>query len=328
MVRSAVFPHQAGPVEAKDHRQVLQGDIVYDIIVRALRETGVDVAEGFHAGGGEAGGKGDGMAFFDAHVKEAVREGGLQAVHAAAGGHGGGDTHHVRVPAGQVCKDLPEDILVAVGGIHRLDALAGGGVEAAGSMPGGRIGLRRGIAAAFAGVNMQQTRPVQVLQAFQCIGQLAQIVPVNGPEITETQRLEQGAAASPHQVGLGVDDLFLHPVTRFSLPEGVPDGVLEFVVERVRGYLQQVVVQAANVFVDGNVVVVQDNQDIRLGGACVVQAFPGQATGEGAVANDGDGLIPAAGEACGLCKAQRGRKPSRVRFFRKSSRRPVRILWA
>ena len=153
---------------------------------------------------------------------------------------------------------------------------------------------------------MQQTRSAQVFQALKGIDKLLQIVPVDGAEIAEAQRLEQGAAAPPHQVGLGVDDALLHPVARFALSQRVPDFVLEPVVERVCGYLQEVVVQAANVLVDGDVVVVQDNEDIGLGRTGVVQAFPGQAAGEGAVADDCDGLFPAAGEMRRLRKAQRG----------------------
>lgn len=73
------------------------------------------------------------------------------------------------------------------------------------------------------------------------------------------------------------------------------------------GHLQEVIVYATLVGVDGNVVVVKYDEDIGLGGACIVQAFPGQAAGEGTVSDDGDGLVLAALQACRFGKTKGGR---------------------
>ncbi len=63
--------------------------------------------------------------------------------------------------------------------------------------------------------------------------------------------------------------------------------------------------QAAGSRVDGDVVVVQDDEEVRLGGAGIVQAFPGEAAGQGAVADEGDRPFPGALDPGRLGKAER-----------------------
>ena len=62
--------------------------------------------------------------------------------------------------------------------------------------------------------------------------------------------------------------------------------------------------QAAGGLVDGDVVVVQDHQEVRLRGAGVVQALPGEAAREGAVADEGHRALLRAGEAGRLGEAE------------------------
>ena len=70
----------------------------------------------------------------------------------------------------------------------------------------------------------------------------------------------------------------------------VPDAFLELVVAPVGGDFQQVVVQGADVLVDGDLVVVENDEQVCVQAAGVVDAFEGQAAREGAVADDGDGV--------------------------------------
>lgn len=47
LVGGAVLSDYAGPVQGKDHRQVHQADLVKDLVVSPLKESGVDGHQGF-----------------------------------------------------------------------------------------------------------------------------------------------------------------------------------------------------------------------------------------------------------------------------------------
>ncbi len=72
MVRGAIWAGQSGAVQHESHRQVLQGDFLEDLIVASLQERTVDIHDRPQAGLGLTGGKGNGVGFADAHVKEAI----------------------------------------------------------------------------------------------------------------------------------------------------------------------------------------------------------------------------------------------------------------
>jgi hypothetical protein len=75
VVRGSIGTGQSAAIQAEDHMQVLQGHIMHHLIVGALHERAVDVAERHHALGGHARGEGDRVLFGDAHVEGAVRHG-------------------------------------------------------------------------------------------------------------------------------------------------------------------------------------------------------------------------------------------------------------
>ena len=55
--------------------------------------------------------------------------------------------------------------------------------------------------------------------------------------------------------------------------------------EQIAAFLQLPAVQGSRAFVDGNAVVIQNNQDIRVGGSRVVKSFKSHASRDGAVAD-------------------------------------------
>ena len=313
MVRRAVLPYQPRTVEAQDDRQVLEGDIMDDLIVGPLGEGRIDVAERLQAAGRQPRRKSHGVFLFDAHIEETFGEGFLENGHAAAGSHGGGDPHDFCILPRKVREHLPEDILVAVRRISGLHPLSGGGVELAGGMPGGGIGLGRSVSFAFFRNDVQEPGALEVPQAYQRIPHLGKVVSVDGTEVPETQGLEDGAAGSAHQGGFGVRHPLLDPVAELAVAEPVPDLFFHLVVGMGGRDFQEIVVQAAGGGVDGDVVVVQDDQQVRLRGAGIVQALPGQATGQGAVADQGDRPLPGALDAGRLREAE-GRGNGRGRM--------------
>ena len=69
VVRWAVGADYATAVQTENNVQVLDRHVVDDLVVGALHETRVDVAERHLALGGHAGTEGDGVLFSNAHVK-------------------------------------------------------------------------------------------------------------------------------------------------------------------------------------------------------------------------------------------------------------------
>ena len=65
--------------------------------------------------------------------------------------------------------------------------------------------------------------------------------------------------------------------------------------------------EAAEIAVNGDVVVVEDYKDIGLGGAGIVKALPGKAARHCTVSYHGNGLVSGARYPCGFGKTQRGR---------------------
>ena len=63
---------QAAAVDGEDHRQVLQGHVVDQLVVGALQEGRIDRDDRLQALAGEAGGEGDGMLLGDADIEVAV----------------------------------------------------------------------------------------------------------------------------------------------------------------------------------------------------------------------------------------------------------------
>jgi len=67
----AVGADQSGAVEGEAHRQLLDGDVVHDLVVAALKECGIDRGEGLHPLAGEARGEGDAVLLGDANRSSA-----------------------------------------------------------------------------------------------------------------------------------------------------------------------------------------------------------------------------------------------------------------
>ena len=66
-------PHQTGPVDGEQYRQLLQRYIVDQLVVGTLQEARVDGDHRLLVGDGETGGEGDCVLLGDGHVEVAIR---------------------------------------------------------------------------------------------------------------------------------------------------------------------------------------------------------------------------------------------------------------
>ena len=111
MVRWAVGADYATSVQAEDYVQVLNRHVVDDLVVGALHEARVDVAERHLALGGHAGTEGDGVLFSDAHVERPVGHLSEHVLQRAAGWHRWGHAYHAGVLLRQLDDAVPEYVL-------------------------------------------------------------------------------------------------------------------------------------------------------------------------------------------------------------------------
>ena len=78
LVAGAVLAHEAGPVDADDHRRIVLADVVDDLVEGALEERGVERDDGPLAAEREARGERHRVLLGDAHVVHPVRERGAE----------------------------------------------------------------------------------------------------------------------------------------------------------------------------------------------------------------------------------------------------------
>ena len=74
VVGRSVLAHKAGTVEGERDGKVLEAEIVNHLVVRPLREGGIDGGHGVHAFDGKPAGKGDAVGLGNADVEETIRD--------------------------------------------------------------------------------------------------------------------------------------------------------------------------------------------------------------------------------------------------------------
>lgn len=106
----AILTHQTGPVHRQQHVQLLDGDIMYQLIVGALQEGGVDRQYRFHPLTGQPGGQSSGVLLGDRHIKIALRVALGKRHQIGAFAHGRGDAHQTRVLGRGITQPAAENI--------------------------------------------------------------------------------------------------------------------------------------------------------------------------------------------------------------------------
>ena len=96
-MRRAILSHHSGTVEAERHGQMLQCHVVYDLVIRALREGRIDVAERSESARCQSCGERDCVLLLYTHVEETRGHPFGKEVHPTAGSHCGSDTDNTAV---------------------------------------------------------------------------------------------------------------------------------------------------------------------------------------------------------------------------------------
>ena len=245
------------------------------------------------------------MLLGNADVEIALREALLELDHARALAHGRRDADQARVLRRHVAQPLTEDLGKAELGRHRRLLQPDLGVELARAVVGHRIGLGQLVALALFGYHVQELRSLEVLDVFQRRNEGVQVVPVNRADVVEAELFKQRRR---HHHALGV---FFQPLGEFEqrwrpLEHGLAH-VLGGGVELAAHELRQITVQRPHGRADAHIVVIQDDQQIAVGHAGVVQRLKRHAGGHGTVADDGNAAPVFAAQTRRQRHAQGGR---------------------
>ncbi len=286
----AIGPHQTGPVDGEQHRKILQGHVVDHLIVGALQEAWIDGDHRLLVGDGEAGGEGDRMLFGDGHVEVAIRVLLAEFHQSGALAHGGGDADQLLVFRRHVAQPLAED-----GGEGGLAAAALGqgalvGIEFGDGVITDGVFLRRLVALALFGLDVEQLGPLEIAHVAQGLDQGVDIVAVDGADVVEAELLEQGARHHhPLEMLLGpFGQLLDWRQTRQHLLAAFADSGVELAGHDPG----QVIVQCPDVLGDGHLVVVEDHQHVLVDVTGVIERLERHPGRDGTIADHRYHLAP------------------------------------
>jgi len=183
---------QAAAIEHEGDGQILQRDFLEDLIVRALQKRTVNVDDGSEANFGLASGEGDGVAFADADVEEAIGKRIADPLELVALAHGGRDHGDARIDlqlmVNRIGRDVREGPRRTAGHGERPDRH---GVQTAAAR-GTVLDLQaaRLEAVALFGNHVEQNRSLDLFDHPQVLPHEANVVAVDGAKVVEAEVLE------------------------------------------------------------------------------------------------------------------------------------------
>ena len=263
----AVGANDAGPIQHKGDRQVLDADVVNQLVVGALQEGAVNSHHGLEPFAGHASRHGDGVLLGDTHIEILRRKSLLQQIQAGAGGHGGGDAHHGGVLFAELHQRLAKHLAVAgrlrlAGGI----GLASGQIKGALGVIAHLIGLGVGVALALGGGHMHQHRPLGAVGLFKGAHHAGDVVAIDGADVGEAQLLKHRTHLGHRQT---LHALFerLELVGQLAVQEGqVLNRLLGIALQKLQGWAQPHAVEVGGKGphrrADRHVVVVQHHHQL------------------------------------------------------------------
>ena len=302
----AVVADESRPVEGKDHRDVLQGDVLHEHVEGALQERRVDRHDGLHAGQRKARREDDGVLFGDADVVQAAGELGFELFEAGALRHGGGDRHHAGIASRRAHQHAAERLGVGRAAGMRL-ALSVAALEGPRPVVFGRPLLGRLVPLALDGAHVDQDGTSRVHGLTQRFAQRADVVAVDDADVGKTELLEDEPRA---EEGLhALLDVFAQAVGAGADGRDAGDRALHVLAQagepRVEAEAIEVELKGADVGLDRHLVVVQHDDERRAQLPGLVHRFEGDPAREGPIAQHADdAAVGVPGEPRALHQAQ------------------------
>ncbi len=265
---------------------------MHQLIIGPLQEGRVDGDHRLHAFAGHAGGEGDGMLFGDADVEVALWIAFGELDQAGALAHGRRDAEQTRILRGGIAQPFAEDLGIALAGLAwcclALVQRARGAVERGDAVIGGGRVLSGLEAVALLRDQMQQPRAGHLFHVLQRGDHGVDVVAVDRADVVEAEFLEVGAG---HEHALHMLFPTAGELTQLRhLGQCVLAAFAHARVETPGQQFGEVTADGADRRADGHLVVIEDDQQVGVERAAVVERLEGHAGAERAVADDGDDM--------------------------------------
>ena len=286
-----VIANHTSPVDRESDRQILDGDIMHNLVITTLQEGRIERTERLHAFSGQTGGKGHCMLFGDADIKNAPRKPCLHLVEAGSRWHCRSDRHDLVVRFGSCHQPIGKHRGVARGVASSLVLRSGDDIEFRDSVIffGRRPG--KGMSLAFLGDHMDQNRPTRmaVADVFQNRKKMRHVMAVDRANVKKAKLAEHRIAAdqvtsSLTRASRGALDLGREPTG--NLAHQVTDRM-----KRLRGdETRQIAAHRANRLGNRHVIVIQDDDQTRIGCTGIVHALEGHTGAHRAITDHRDDI--------------------------------------
>ena len=217
------------------------------------------------------------MLLRNAHVKVALRETPLKLDHARAFAHGRRDTHQPCILRSHITQPIAEDLRERGLGRSRRFLQTHRWIKLARAMVGHRVIFGALVTLALFGDHVQKLRTAEVLDVLQGRNQRIKVMPVDRADVVEAELLKQ-CSGNQHAFGLLFDALGQLKQGRRAFEQSLAD-VLGLGVKLPAHQLSEIPVERTDRRADAHVVVVQDDQQLALLHACVVQRLKGHTGG-------------------------------------------------
>lgn len=227
---------------------------------------------------------------------------------ASAARHRPGNADDVGIRPGKFDQGLSENVLIVGRGAHGgFFAFTGGGIKRRSPVEFFRM-FHGGVEAlALFGENVDQHGDIAVLREFEVFLQRGEVVSIDRAEVAQTKFLEERRfdkeilrLAFP----LHVNAVHLHAGREAR--EKRLHVVMELIVGWIRADPVQVVGNRADVFRDGPLIVVEDDNEALRRGNDVVQRLEGDTAGERGIAAERNDVLGRAAEVAGCRHAEGG----------------------
>ena len=187
-----VTADQPRTVHRKEDRKVLETDIVDRLVIRSLEEGGIHREHRLETSRCEPCCKCHGVLLRDPHIEKALRESSRKPRKPRSVRHGRSDRDHLLVFLPDICQHLGKHICVGILLFLHL-RLSCADLKGACSVEPGRILLRRRISLSLLRDDMDEHRVVHPLRLSQRPHELADIMSVHRPEISDVHVFKKHA---------------------------------------------------------------------------------------------------------------------------------------
>ena len=198
----AVFADNTATIQSKNHREVLDANIMQHLVIGPLQKGGINGYHRTNAFHGQTGGEGDGVLFTDPHIKKTIRVMEPEIHQAGAVGHGRSDSHNTMVLPSQLDQGVAEYSSICGKVAHRLFRFTGLQIKATQAVKAGGIAFGRFVAFALGGEDMDQDRPGKIFHVAKGFQEMVETMALNRSQVIKLKSFKEHAGRKKGFKGL------------------------------------------------------------------------------------------------------------------------------